>query len=254
MDGMLIRALGLEQARLVSLCGAGGKTTLMFALAREFAAAGERVLVTTTTKIAKAEADGPWPVVTFDGTLVVPPAAALVAIAVSDVIDDGNKLAGIAPDAIDRLKEEAGFDRILVEADGAAQRPLKAPADHEPVIPPATDRLIIVAGLNGLGQPLNEENLFRSDLWAMRTGLVPGAPVSAESLGHMIVHDDGLARGCPDRADRTLFLNRADDPWRLAGAKRVTKTLAAATGRVPDRVVTGTLLPSPVVVDDVVFF
>ena len=40
----LIDALGLVSARLISLVGAGGKTNLMFALAREFAAVGERVL------------------------------------------------------------------------------------------------------------------------------------------------------------------------------------------------------------------
>ena len=57
---MLTGALGLERARLVSLCGAGGKTTLMFALAREWVGAGERVLITTTTKIARDEAAGPW--------------------------------------------------------------------------------------------------------------------------------------------------------------------------------------------------
>ena len=55
---MLIGALGLEHSRLISLCGAGGKTTPMFSLAREFVAAGERVLITTTTKIARDAADG----------------------------------------------------------------------------------------------------------------------------------------------------------------------------------------------------
>ena len=49
----LIDALELVSARLISLVGAGGKTNLMFGLAREFAAAGERVLVTTTTKIGE---------------------------------------------------------------------------------------------------------------------------------------------------------------------------------------------------------
>ena len=52
----LVEALALKGARVVSLTGSGGKTTLMFAIASEFLATGERVLLTTTTKIARQEA------------------------------------------------------------------------------------------------------------------------------------------------------------------------------------------------------
>ena len=41
----------MENGGVVSLVGSGGKTTLMFHLAREFASAGDSVLTTTTTKI-----------------------------------------------------------------------------------------------------------------------------------------------------------------------------------------------------------
>ena len=56
----LTRALGLGEARLIAICGAGGKTSLMAALVRELSARGERVLATTTTKMAIEEAEGPW--------------------------------------------------------------------------------------------------------------------------------------------------------------------------------------------------
>ena len=239
----LIRALGLDRARLVALCGAGGKTTLMFALARAWVAAGDRVLVTTTTRIAAAETEGPWPVVTADWAQAPGPAV----IAVSGPAADGRKLAGLAPEVVDGLRAASAFDRILVEADGAAGRPLKAPADHEPVIPPATDSLIIVAGLNGLGLPLDGDTVFRPDLWAARTGLGLGAPVSAESLAQMVIDDNGLAKGCPAHAARTVFLNRADHPARLLAARTVAQILAAAPARRPARVTAGWLLPAPAI-------
>ena len=239
----LIQALGLDRARLVSICGAGGKTSLMFALARAWVAAGERVLITTTTKIATAEAEGPWPVVTDDWANASGPAV----IAVSGPAKDGRRLAGIAPDIIDGLRAGDTFDRIVVEADGAADRPLKAPAGHEPVIPSATDNLVIVAGLNGLGLPLDEDTVFRSDLWAARTGLVLGAPVTPESLARMVVDDNGLAKGCPAGATRTLFLNRADHPARLLAARAVADILVTAPVHRPARVAAGWLLPSPAI-------
>ena len=42
-----------HEGGVISLVGAGGKTTLMFRLARELADTGERVLTTTTTRILR---------------------------------------------------------------------------------------------------------------------------------------------------------------------------------------------------------
>src|SRR4030067_2624843 len=44
-------ALGLREREVISLVGAGGKTTLMFRLARELVLDGKKVVTTTTTKI-----------------------------------------------------------------------------------------------------------------------------------------------------------------------------------------------------------
>lgn len=252
---MLIEALGLERSRLISLCGAGGKTTLMSSLAREFVAAGERVLVTTTTKIARDEAHG-WP--SFAATThaqvleqarrLLPesePDRAGALIAYSRVGGDGYRLVGYAPELIDALAQAGHFDRILVEADGSARKPLKAPAAHEPVIPSATDALVIVAGINGLGLPLSEDNLFRAEIWSRLSGLALGSPITAESLARCVAHPEGLARGCPTHARRMLFLNQADTPQRRAEAKRVAEHLRAASANPVERVLIGYLLPQP---------
>ena len=255
----MIQALGLERAGLISLCGAGGKTTLMFSLAREFIAAGERVLITTTTKIARDEATG-WPsfaAATQEQVLeyalrLLPesgPGRSGAVIAYSRVGGDGFRLVGYAPELVDELAAIGRFDRILVEADGSARKPLKAPAAHEPVIPPATDALIIVAGINGLGLPLSEENLFRAGIWSRLSGLALGSPISAESLARSVAHPDGLARGCPAGARRVLFLNQADTLQRRSTAKRVAEFLAATAAKTVERVVIGCLLPLPEIVE-----
>lgn len=250
---MLIGALGLEHSRLISLCGAGGKTTLMFSLAREFVAAGERVLVTTTTKIARDEADG-WPslqVTTvrqlLEGARTLLPEAGEkrsgALIAYSGIGGDGYRLVGYSREFVDELAVSRRFDRILVEADGSARKPLKAPAEHEPVIASATDALIIVAGMNALGLPLDESNVFRAEIWSKLSGLAPGSPISPESLGCCVAHPEGLARGCPAGTRRLLFLNQADTPARRAAARQVTGYLAASAAKAVERVVIGQLLP-----------
>jgi hypothetical protein len=63
----------------------------------------------------------------------------------------------------------------------------------------------------------------------------------------MVIDDNGLAKGCPERARRILFMNRADDPARLSDARMVAEILATGPPRRPDRVVAGSLLPTPAV-------
>ena len=260
---MLIRALGLERAGLIALCGAGGKTTLMFSLAREFVAGGERVLVTTTTKIARDEADGWRTLAAGSAQQLLEGARALLPetgreragalIAYSQVGGDGYRLVGLAPELIDEVAQAGCFDRILVEADGSARKPLKAPATHEPVISRGTQALLIVAGINGLGLPLHEDNLFRAEIWSRLSGLAPGEPISAESLARCVAHAEGLARGCPVDARRVLFLNQADTQARRAEARRVADCLTAAPANPVERVVIGHLLPRPDITEVVTF-
>lgn len=255
----LVSALGLEDARVVALCGAGGKTSLMFALTRELVDLGERVLVTTTTKMAKDETDGAWPAfAAADARAVSARARSLFStrgeggaavISFRDTDEAQGKRVGFAPGTIDELSRDGPFSRILVEADGAAKRPLKAPADHEPMIPACSDTVIIVAGLNGLGLPLAEDNLFRATLWAELTGGAPGRPITPDALARAVLHERGLARGAPPHAERVLFLNQADDRRRVSAGRQVCALLAAAADRRGLRkAVIGRLRPVPTIV------
>lgn len=245
----LISSLGLGSASVIALCGAGGKSTLMFALAEEFGAAGERVLVTTTTKMGLEQICGRWP--SYSATdaetlcAVVARSPVPVAIAFSHVDAVLGKVVGYSPATIDQVSVIGPFKRILVEADGSAGRPLKAPALHEPVFPLATDVVVMVAGANGLQGRLSDETVFRARLWSERSGIPLSSPVTPESLATMVVHPEGLAKGAPERARRVLFLNQCDDPRRLDSALRTLESLRAVAGEVPELVVIGQLLPSP---------
>lgn len=253
----LVEALAVRDSPLISLCGAGGKTTLMLSLAREFVRAGERVLLTTTTKLARAEGRA-YPSIAAGSVEQLLAAArrrqpgtaaarAGALIAYSGLSDDGEKLVGLAPGMVDAVARCGYFDRILVEADGSARRPLKAPAAHEPVIPGETATLVVVAGVNGLGQPLGEETVFRAELWASRGRVALGSPVDAESLASNLIHAEGPLRGCPAGANCVVFLNRTDTPERRAQAAQVA-ALVAAEPRI-GRLACGSLLPRPTILD-----
>lgn len=248
---MLIKALNLEQRRLISFCGSGGKTSLIFALAREFLGRGERVLITTTTKLGRQECEGAFP--TFRA------ADAGDIIALADAGSPGSpaqivyfeqgpnreKLVGFAPETIDEVFRANRFDRILVEADGSRRKPLKAPNHNEPVFPISSDAIVIVVGLNGIGKPLDDDTVFRSDIWAARTGLAPNAAITPASVARMIADPEGLARGGPLGAARSVFLNQGDNAQALDHARGIVEALSATPGVPPGQIATGWLLPAP---------
>lgn len=51
---------------------------------------------------------------------------------------------------------EAAADYLLVEADGAKMLPLKAHAEHEPMIPECAKRTVCVVGIDGVGSPISQ--------------------------------------------------------------------------------------------------
>ena len=141
----LRQALMLEGQGVISLVGAGGKTSLMFKLAHEISEAGDSVLTTTTTKILNPTPRESSNLIVSDSVdSIIHNAAELlnnnqlhVTVAASRVLPE-NKLIGLQPEVIDTLAQTKLFRWIIAEADGAARKPLKAPADHEPVIPGST--------------------------------------------------------------------------------------------------------------------
>lgn len=222
-------AFRLFDRGVVAIVGAGGKTTLMFRLAKELSAAGGRVLTTTTTKIyyptpdqsshVVVEADPMRPAGKADSHYT----DALHITAAAGLDETNGKLSGYAPETIDRIWRTGRFQWILVEADGAAGRPLKAPAAHEPVLPGETNVLVAVAGVDAVGKPLTEDWVFRSRLYSRITGCPLGEAITTESVCDVLTHPEGIARGCPATAEKFVFLRSARVPFpgtigRKAGA------------------------------------
>lgn len=253
----LRHALGLEDSGVVSLVGAGGKTSLMFRLAKELSRAGETVLTTTTTKIMM-----PTPEQSLHVILATSPETVLsrarelllktphVSAASPRLSGIPGKIIGFSPQHIDRLWASGLFRWILVEADGSAQKPLKAPAEHEPVLPLSSGFVIGVAGLGVLGKPLDENRVFRHERFAEISGLSVGDPITEASIAAAACHETGIFKDSPAHARRILFLNGAGYPDGQAAGRAVAGILSAAYDRMPiERVVVGKPKETPPVID-----
>jgi len=200
---------------VLAFVGAGGKTSALFRLARELDAAGRSVLVTTTTHLADPRVEpGPFPgELVFRPEMEFPrspgslpgPGPGLTLLFAREA-DAPGKLKGIHPSWIPGLRPV--WDFILVEADGSKRLPVKAPASHEPVLPPDTDLVVGLVGLDCLGRPMDGRTVHRPDLFARITGCKPGAPIAWEHLVALVRHPEGLFKGV--QAPRALLLNKAD--------------------------------------------
>lgn len=74
---------------------------------------------------------------------------------------------------------------FLVEADGAARKPLKAPAAHEPVLPEPLGCCVAVVGLDAWA-PLDDGHVHRSALVCAAAGQEPGSPVTPATLACLV--------------------------------------------------------------------
>jgi len=207
-------ALGLGPREHLAMVGGGGKTTLLVTLMREFARKGIRVLAATTTKVRHREALGAGPLVLTDqdgwqDALDRFLKTERLAFLGRRVLPTG-KVEGVPPELADLLFTRNTADMVLVEADGAAGRPLKAPGPSEPVIPCTVTGVVAVAGLEVLGRPMEEDLVFRMDRVQEITGLAPGSRMSEEAVSRLFSHPSGLFQGTPDRARKMVFLNKLD--------------------------------------------
>ena len=242
----LREALDIQPKELVSLVGAGGKTTLMFALARELSDNKGLVITTTTTKIfPPSSSDTPSLIVSREEKEIVDfisknaSKVGHVTIA-SRLLADSGKLQGISPLLVSRLIKLNLVNYIIVEADGASRRPLKAPnLPLEPVIPQLTSLVC----------KLSEENVFRSAIASKLTGLALGETVSAETIANLILHPSGITGGSPAQARIIPFINKIDLHADLSIARDLaSKTLDKGHLRI-DRVVLGQARLNPPVVE-----
>lgn len=213
-------ALALEGADIVAIVGAGGKTTTLRWLADERAAAGEHVLVLTTTKI-EPQAGLRTVFVAAAGDLAVlgPPWPVL---AVTE--DLGARLRGVPPEWIDGLAGRGW--RLLAQCDGSARRPFKAPGEGEPVVPACATVVVSVVGLDVLGAPLDATRVHRPERVTALTGLQPGESVTPDTIIDVLLHPDGGGRNVPAAARRVVFLNKCE--WE--GAWKVAREIGAALG------------------------
>ncbi|BCJ93845.1 hypothetical protein acsn021_14140 [Anaerocolumna cellulosilytica] len=206
---------------MISFVGGGGKTSSLFALAYELAGAGKKVLVTTTTAMYN-------PVGACHPNITI----------LGEYITTEGKLKGITKERTDEIYKLNSYDYILAEADGSRGRPIKAPAEHEPVIPRNTGILIGVIGMDAFGKELSAAYVHRPEILSELTGAGLWDRVNEEVIVKLVSHPLGLFKACPLGADKILLLNKILEDGTKDAARKIGYKVLEACYSI-DRVILG---------------
>lgn len=207
---------------LISLTGGGGKTSLLFALSRELAAAGQNVIATTTTRIATAEVlRAPSYCLANDlSHLHQNLAEHHFCVVVGSLGHD--KAKDVPIDLPAKLLAHPDVDVVIVEADGAKMLPVKAPADHEPVVPPQTTLLIPLAGIDALSAPI-QDIAHRPRRLAQLLGISLHEKLTPEHVARLLTSPHGGLRNVPPQARVIPFINKVETDEQHAQALEIAR-------------------------------
>ena len=215
MEHFLFKCLE-EKKHIVSLVGAGGKTTVMYQLAEHFANLGKKVLVTTTTHIFKHASNFAQSVAEVEALWN----AGCYAVVGNIEVDTG-KLIQLPAEVFKNYSSLA--DLVLIEADGAKGWPCKAPAENEPVLLSESDTVIAVMGLDALYHPIKEV-CFRLEKVQEVLGVMPEHCLTEEDAVKLLLSEQGAFKNVGQR-NCFIVLNKCDDENRLNSALKIKSLL-----------------------------
>ena len=212
------------QQSVISLVGAGGKTSLLFYLGQ---ALPWNCLLTTTTKVGSDQIRQADCITTFHAFRSDP------------AHTSENKMTWVSPDPAQAERKVEGFSLdqfsrfaeiatkipmpILVEADGAHCLHLKAPGENEPVIPDETTHVLDVIGMDVIGKRVGQETVHRPAHFMKITESREGDLIDAEMILRAILHPFGGFKNTPELARRIVVLNQADTPDKIEQAEKLAE-------------------------------
>lgn len=204
---LIYKALDLDigKQNIISFVGGGGKSTSMDIISKELRSIGKKVLVTTTTVIFEPQHKDNDKFILGEFPEDYNPANGTITL-LGKSMDDG-KIRGLDQEELEEIYIKGIFDVILIEADGARGKPIKAPATHEPVVPSFSTMTIGVIGLDSIGKPLDEDNVHRLEFLTEILNVERPHTIDSEDIIKLAIHKDGLFKGCYGK--QVIFLNKA---------------------------------------------
>lgn len=232
---MINEVLNLKQGSIVSIIGAGGKTSLMFALAQSLRNQ-YKILVTTSTKIFIPN-DDQYDMMIDD--LQDIPLLEKGTVVFGKKIE-GTKLSGIQEEELSKIKDQ--FDLILIEADGSKQKPIKGWNLNEPVVYQQTTHTIGVLSASVLKKPIHEQYVHRMNEFLELTDTLQDDLISVDHLCNVVFHPSGLFKNAVGK--RVLLINQVDTNEQMRDVQNLINQLIIQNHieKIIDQLVIGSII------------
>lgn len=156
--------------QVITLIGAGGKTTMLQSLTQEISDRGQNVIATTTTKVYPVSFGSVWP-----EPVLPPPLEIEYPCFWYAGLESENKWIGPTVDQVDEAirRDQAenkkgasqGAKKVwVIEGDGAREKKLKCWGSHEPQIPTESQCAVLIVHGGLWGKVLTDEEVHRGEM------------------------------------------------------------------------------------------
>lgn len=210
--------LNIDKGEVLSLVGGGGKTTILFSLGEELKKLNKNVLLTTTTAIFNPKGD-------YDNFFIGDIGRInnqFGSITIFGEKLEGKKLLGPSLSKMRNIIENRIFDSVIIEADGARMKPIKAPDEHEPVISKLTTKTIGVIGLDCLDKKI-ESIVHRPEIFINITDENYSDKIEENSIIKLVLNKKGLFK--KSQGEKILILNKASTKNRIEKGINIRSSL-----------------------------
>lgn len=235
----LISLLGIKTGSVISVVGAGGKTSFIFSLANELRCR-YKVLVTTTTKIYAPE-KSQYDYIALDdekhliNNYCISKEKGIYVF--GSLIEKENKLSVLKNiNLVDICKY---FDYVLIEADGSKKKPIKGWRETEPVILENTNVTVGVLNIQVLGKEINDCLVHRLDRFLELTDAHEKQPVELKHLETIVFSHKGLFKN--SLGEKILFINKVETPEDNKGAKQLALNITKNNSGRINKIIAGSL-------------
>ncbi len=224
-------SLRIKAGEVVAFVGAGGKSTAIRRIVSELVPQIP-VVVTTTTKIALDQVDLGKDHLIIDSMDDILSAFESLQTFESILLTGQKheiepKWIGLKPDFVENLVQtvHARGWVLLIEADGARGRSLKAPAQHEPVLPSGCDLVVPVIGLDAVGKEISSPKIHRTEILMRLLDLKEGDRISREHVVEVLTSSQGGLKDIPLSTDVRVLLNKADTKKDVENGRQIAQAL-----------------------------
>jgi len=225
----LTKALRVSPGQIVAFVGAGGKSASIRRLIEELTPMTP-VLFTTTTKISLDQIDHADRHIILRSKEDMRLFPALLheqnsVIVTGERWSEEPKWTAPAEDLLADLLPIAAASGavVLIEADGARGRSLKAPAEHEPVIPQFVDLVVPVMGLDVIGTKLEDDLVYRPELVKELLGVRKNHIILPADVAGILTHINGALKAVPSSAQVRVILNKAETPKAVEQGREIAE-------------------------------